>query len=51
MRTRAASIVACDLFTVETVSMKTLHILFFIDLHTRSVLIGGVTDSATNVKW
>jgi hypothetical protein len=51
MRNQAASIVACDLFTVETVRMKTLHVLFFIDLHTRRVLIGGVTDGATNVKW
>jgi hypothetical protein len=30
--------------------MKTLHVLFFIDLHTRRVLIGGGTDGATNVK-
>ena len=51
MRTQAASIVACDLFTVETMRMKTLHVLFFIDLHTRRVLIGGVTDGATNVRW
>lgn len=28
MRTQAASIVACDLFTVETVRLKTLHVLF-----------------------
>jgi putative transposase len=51
MRTQAASIVACDLFTVETVRMKTLHVLFFIDLHTRRVLLGGVTDGATNLRW
>jgi putative transposase len=51
MRAQAASIIACDLFTVETVRLKTLHVLFFIDLHTRRVLIGGVTDGATNVKW
>jgi putative transposase len=51
MRIQAASIVACDLFTVETVRMKTLHVLFFIDLHTRRVLICGVTYGATNVKW
>jgi len=25
--------------------------LFFIDLHTRRVLIGGVTGDATNVRW
>jgi hypothetical protein len=31
--------------------MKTLHVLFFIELHTRRVLIGGVTGDATNVRW
>ena len=51
MRTQAASIIACDLFTVESVRLKTLHVLFFIDLHTRRVIIGGVTDGATNVRW
>jgi putative transposase len=51
MRTQAASIIACDLFTVETVRMKTLHVIFFVDLYTPRVLIGGVTDGATNVKW
>jgi hypothetical protein len=51
MRNKAASIIACDLFTVETVRMKTLHVLFFIDLNTRRVSLRGVTDSATNVRW
>ena len=51
MRTQAASIIACDLFTAEPVRLKTLHVLFLVDLHTRRVLIGGVTDGATNVKW
>ena len=51
MRNQAASIIACDLFTLETVRLKTLHVLFFIDLHTRQVLIGGVTDGATNLSW
>jgi putative transposase len=50
MRTRASSIIACDLFTVESVRLKTLHLLFFIDLHT-NVLIGGVTDGAANAAW
>jgi hypothetical protein len=31
--------------------LKTLHVLFFIDLHTRKVLIGGVTDGAANAAW
>lgn len=51
MRNQAASIIACDLFTVETVRLKTLHVLFFIDLHTRKVLLGGMTDGATNLSW
>ena len=50
MRTQASSIIACDLFTVESVRLKTLHVLFFIDLHT-NVLIGGVTDGAANAAW
>lgn len=51
LRAQASSIVACDLFTVETIKLKTLHVLFFIDLHTRRVLIGGVTDGAASVGW
>jgi transposase InsO family protein len=51
MRTQASSIIASDLFTVESVRLKTLHVLFFIDLHTRKVLIGGVTDGAANAAW
>ena len=51
MRNQAASIIACDLFTVGTIRLKTLHVLFFIDLHMRNVLIGGVTDGATNLTW
>jgi transposase InsO family protein len=51
MRTQASSIIACDLFTVESFRLKTLHVLFFIDLHTRKVFIGGVTDGAANAAW
>ena len=51
LRAQASSIVAYDLFTVETIRLKTLHVLFFIDLHTRRVLIGGVTDGAASVGW
>jgi hypothetical protein len=38
MRTQASSIIACDLFTVESVRLKTLHVLFFRHLHTRKAL-------------
>jgi transposase InsO family protein len=51
MRAQASSIIACDLFTVESIHLRTLHVLFFIDLHTRRVLIGGVTAGPANVTW
>ena len=51
MRNQAASMIACDLFTVESIRMKTLHVLFFIDLHSRRVIIGGVTDETANLRW
>ena len=34
---------ACDFFTVETLWLKTLHILFFIAVGTRRVHLAGVT--------
>ena len=51
MRNQAASIVACDLFTVESIRLKALHVLFFIDIHSRRVIIGGITGEATNLRW
>ena len=51
MRNQAASIVTCDLLTMESIRMKTLHVLFFTDLHSRRVMIGGITGEATNLRW
>ena len=51
MRAQASSIIACDLFTVESMGLKTLHVLSFIELHTRRVMIGGVTDGPANLTW
>ena len=41
---------ATDFFTVETVRLKTLYILFCIELHTRRVRLAGVTDHP-NGRW
>ena len=40
---QAAGVVACDFFCVETVWLKTLYVLFFIELSTRRVRPAGVT--------
>ena len=49
LQAQAEGIVACDFSTVETIRLKTLHVLFFIQLSTRWVVLAGVTanpDSA-----
>jgi putative transposase len=43
LRAQAAGIVAADFFTVETVRLTTLYVLFFIELGTRQVRLAGVT--------
>jgi putative transposase len=50
LRAQASAIVATDFFTVETVRLKTLYILFCIELHTRRVRLAGVTDHP-NGRW
>jgi putative transposase len=47
---QAAGIVACDFFCVETVWLKTLYVLFFIELSTRRVHLAGVT-AHPNSAW
>lgn len=38
-------ILACDFFTVETLGLQTLCVLFYIELETRQVYVAGVTTN------
>src|SRR4029453_18497222 len=42
LKAQAAGIVACDFFTVETIRLQTLYVLFFIQLSTRRVVAAEV---------
>jgi transposase InsO family protein len=50
LRSQAAGVLGCDFFTVETVGLNRMYVLFFIELERRLVWLGGVTEHPTS-EW
>jgi putative transposase len=47
LRQQAATMLACDFFTVETISLRRFYVLFFIELGSRRVHLAGCTTNPT----
>lgn len=47
LRQQAASMLACDFFTVETITLRRYYVLFFIELGSRRVHLAGCTTNPT----
>ena len=47
LKMQATTMLACDFFTVDTVLLRRLYVLFFIELDTRKVFLMGATANPT----
>ena len=44
---RSQAAVACDFATIDTITLRRFYLLFFIDIPTRTIYLGGITEHPT----
>jgi putative transposase len=45
IRAQAESMIVCDFFTIDTVALRRIYVLFFIELSSRQVHLAGMTEN------